>query len=112
MVHYQTQEPKSCSSEIHSELAVCPSHCYKDGEHHFIATTAKAIPELHIPHQSLRAGEKQVWHTTSPYWHLCQSGKEVFIAAFQDPPEVLMPHFVVPSTDTSVLEVLYDDQGL
>jgi len=38
--------------------------------------------------------------------------KEVIINALQQPPVLLMPCCVVPPTDTSVVEVTCEDQGL
>ena len=61
------EEAKVCSADVQgSELAVRPAYCTKDFEpHHFMVTAAKATLALHIPHQSLLAGENNVQHSTS-----------------------------------------------
>ncbi|XP_072710958.1 uncharacterized protein [Ciconia boyciana] len=108
------EEAKVYSPEVQgSELAVHPHRCPKDLElHHFMVTAAKAVPELHIPHQPLLVGENKVQHSTSPCWLLYHLEKEVIINTFQEPPRLLMPSCVVPPTDIGVVEIPHEDQGL
>lgn len=52
-----------------SQLAAHPSHCPKDLKfHHFMVTSDKAFPELHIPQQPLLAGWNKVPHSPSITW--------------------------------------------
>ncbi|KAK4805791.1 hypothetical protein QYF61_000397, partial [Mycteria americana] len=95
------EEAKVCSPEGQgSELAVCPPRCPKDLKfHYFMVTAAKAVLELHIPHQPLLVGENKVQHSTSHRWlHLCHLEKEVIINAFQEPPRLLTESEQHPSS--------------
>jgi len=103
-----------CSLEVQgSELPVHPPRYPKDLElHHFMVTAAKAALKLHISHQPLLVSENKVQSSTSPCGPLYHLEKEVIINAFQQPPGLLMPSCIVPSTDTMVAEVPHEDQGL
>ena len=67
--------------------------------HLFRITAAKAALELHIPHQSIHAGENEIQQNTSPRW---------LIDAFQESPALPMSCCVVPPTDRAMVEVVHE----
>ena len=110
------EEAKVCSPEVQSiELAVHPPRCPKDLELLvFHGHCSRGCPgvEVHVPHQSLPVDENKGQHSASSCGLLCHLKGEVIVSAFQEPPGLLMPCCVVPPTDTGVVEVSHEDQGL
>lgn len=79
--------------------------------YHFMITAAKAVLELHIPHQPFFVGEIKVQHSTTPYWLFYHLEEEVILNAFQELSGLLLLCSVVPLTDIGELEVPHKDQG-
>lgn len=77
-----------------------------------MVSASKAPFDLHIPHQTLLVCKNKVHQNTSPHWFLYHLEKEFFISVFQEPLGLLMCFCVVPLTDTGVIEVPHEDQGL
>lgn len=70
-----------------------------------MVTAAKAVLEIHIPHQPLLVGGNEVQHSTSPRWLLHRLEKKGSTKTFQEPLGLPVPCCAVPPTDTGVVEV-------
>lgn len=72
-----------------------------------MVTTAQAVLELHIPHQSVLVSENKVQHSTS----LIGSSIIWRRKLSQEPPGFPVPGFVVPPTNIGVVGVPHRDRG-